>query len=793
MREPCCSRGLLSPVSEFAAVPRPRAGRPPIAHAAVVAGGFTLLALWVCGQAILHGRVLAESDLFEQYLPTFLSPALTWSSFEFSGVPAYADPESGAVYPVRWLFSHSPAAWNLFVASAFVLAGAFAYAYAYFHTRSVRAALLGGVAFVLSEAVVERVVHVNILHAIAWVPLIFLSIDAMLVSRRWPAWIAAGAFAGACCILAGHPQIPLYTAYIASAYTVVALLTAPRPLANLARVATAGVAALLLAGVSLLPLAELSHYTRRQEFAFADFVSYANTPWQMLSALFPVVSHSGVEAPTYVGLLTLLLAGLALTQWRSNWRIVFWAVVSVVVLIAGAGAATPIARLAESLPLYDRFRIVSRHLVFAAFGLAMLAAFGAAALEHGRVSRRAWYTSAVAFAVLMVAGATLLARWPTAVNFDHVNEATRLPWVVDRVWFQLALAVAVIGLIAVLRRWSGSHAATAAAAIVLAGDLTYALPYAPAPGGPQLITEARTAVVPSVHARRLASRLAGSRQRFMAADGSLTSDVVPGLFARPWRMFDAGGYTSVLLADTAALSQVGSGGSVSAQSLQSADLGLDLLAVKYLIVQRDWLTPEQASALAGNSRWREVESFATSRTSDRDRDTTSSGEHDYTLFENTRALPRAWLASEVLPVTDGTLSDAIRTSRLRGGRDFVAARTALVDEGVLPATQYPDGGTATVRSIEDSEIRVDVTSPGGGFLVLSEAHYPGWRARIDDAAPVPVYRTDLALQGVPVPAGTHRVTFAFVPEARRRGLLFSAAGVVLMCACAVAGWRSPWS
>jgi uncharacterized membrane protein YfhO len=44
--------------------------------------------------------------------------------------------------------------------------------------------------------------------------------------------------------------------------------------------------------------------------------------------------------------------------------------------------------------------------------------------------------------------------------------------------------------------------------------------------------------------------------------------------------------------------------------------------------------------------------------------------------------------------------------------------------------------------------------------VTSETHYPGWRAYVD-GRPQPIYYTNVAFRGFPVPAGKHQVVMRF--------------------------------
>ena len=72
------------------------------------------------------------------------------------------------------------------------------------------------------------------------------------------------------------------------------------------------------------------------------------------------------------------------------------------------------------------------------------------------------------------------------------------------------------------------------------------------------------------------------------------------------------------------------------------------------------------------------------------------------------------------------------------------------------------GTTGTVRlRREDRQLVVlETESAGPSFLATSEVHYPGWSARVD-GRPAPIYYTNIAFRGVPVPAGRHRVEFEF--------------------------------
>jgi Bacterial membrane protein YfhO len=122
---------------------------------------------------------------------------------------------------------------------------------------------------------------------------------------------------------------------------------------------------------------------------------------------------------------------------------------------------------------------------------------------------------------------------------------------------------------------------------------------------------------------------------------------------------------------------------------------------------------------------------------------------------------------------------AIHYAHLPDGRRFDPARMALVGVNEQPHRYPPGSSTATIRSLADGAVTIDVTTPGGGFLVLSESFYPGWRVRIDDRI-VPARRTYVSLQGVPILPGSHAVVFELVSDSLRLGAAISVLGAIVL-------------
>src|SRR6266550_819680 len=128
----------------------------PLRHALAVVAGYSALFAWLFLQPLLHGTYMAEGDLYDWFLPIFLSPISAWSHDMFGGLPLFADTSDS---------------------------------------------------------------QINIVHCTAWFPLMVLAVDRVITGAGSPRrWMALGAFAIANGFLAGHPQSILYEVSFCAVY-----------------------------------------------------------------------------------------------------------------------------------------------------------------------------------------------------------------------------------------------------------------------------------------------------------------------------------------------------------------------------------------------------------------------------------------------------------------------------------------------------------------------------------------------------------------------------------------------
>ncbi len=162
---------------------------------------------------------------------------------------------------------------------------------------------------------------------------------------------------------------------------------------------------------------------------------------------------------------------------------------------------------------------------------------------------------------------------------------------------------------------------------------------------------------------------------------------------------------------------------------------VDVLNVRYIITRT-----EDVPRLAAIPKFRHIASLPGSE-----------------LFENTSVFPRFFLVHQAQVA--GSLAEA-RDLILRNQIDLRQA--AIVDKTMELAASDGSGDRVETLRYEPNALEVSTNTSRGGLLVLSETYYPGWKAWVDDQA-APIHPTDIALRGVIVPAGTHRVRMEFRP------------------------------
>jgi hypothetical protein len=142
------------------------------------------------------------------------------------------------------------------------------------------------------------------------------------------------------------------------------------------------------------------------------------------------------------------------------------------------------------------------------------------------------------------------------------------------------------------------------------------------------------------------------------------------------------------------------------------------------------------------------------------------------LFENTRALPRAFLVRRARHVSDDQMLEQL--ADLDPLEELLTTDTAPAAVTAMPPVGAPPLPPVRVRTYTPEHVSLEAEVSESAVLVLSDTFDRRWTAT-DNGAPVPIMRANHALRAVLVAPGRHVVEFRY-----RQPSVFAGLGLTLV-------------
>jgi len=546
-------------------------------------------------------------------------------------------------------------------------------------------------------------------------------------------------------LLAGHPETAFHIVFCGALYGLVELLAIRRNVARvLGAAAAAGIIALMLSAIYLMPMFEAAPQTMEQQFRMGGYrdvprgVVLSESGARILTDFFPHLHHRWWmrKVPHWVpletsaaGSIVVALAIYALIKVRRR-ETAFFGGLALFGILCGADWS-PLAALMQKLPLFD-IALNERFTFAAAFSLVILACLG---LEYALAMRDRSLGYALAIATLFFAAGAF------TIDRLHVMEDKLPEWGVYTLFGELAcLGIAAIVVLALKNRGN----AIAVTILVLITAQRWLAGYDIYPTLPAF------AAYPPVPILRSLPRETGVPFRIVGRAHAL----VPGTSAL-YELEDVRGYEAMTFSRYVA--------TYEAWCIHQPvwfnrvdDLTkpfLSMINVRYAIASDNVPPPDG---------WRRV---AVQRGAE--------------LLENTRVFPRAFMPSRVV---FGTPFDGI-IKAMTAATDF--HERAWIEAPLTPGEIANDGGTVAAVTRDGGDLLIDTATAAGAWVVITEPAWDGWRVYIDDRR-VEHFNANAAFIGVYVPSGGHRIRLTFLPTRFVQGRAISLSTLVLLLAGGVA-------
>jgi len=348
-------------------------------------------------------HLIGGGDGFIQGFPSklFSTSFSPWNPSVQAGKYVHADVLYQSFYPPNLIVLSllpNTLGFNFYLLVHYALAGLFTYLYLHSLRLKTYSAFIGGLTFMVSGFMCAHKGHEYIICSAIWLPLVLYFVHRY-VQRLQILYVIWAAVPLSFSILAGFPQITLYSSALILAYLATSIFHSPKLkgwYVKLRHVTCSTFLLFFLAGLlgclPLLAIAETLPYLTRERITYEMFTSDGFPPWQLLTFLIPnlfggVDRHVPMYGPAttvfaaevypYIGLLPLAFAiGCFTARSAIGFQARFWIGAAAVALLLSFGGMTPVYRLLFYLPIYNLFRVPARHLFEVDFALSILAALG---------------------------------------------------------------------------------------------------------------------------------------------------------------------------------------------------------------------------------------------------------------------------------------------------------------------------------------------------------------------------------------------------------------------------------
>lgn len=728
-----------------------------------------------------------------------------WNPYTMAGHPIYADGVTRTLSPflLFYKFFDVPLGYSLARLVELMLAAVFMYIFLVAIGASANGGLMGSLVFAFSAHSMLHLTGLGWWGGLMWLPLILLFSDRAIRRRSYTQAMLAGVFLAAQFFCGYLPNqvyyagaIVLYYAFFAIARRRAERRAMTRLLAMMA--VTLGIG-LALSATQWVPSLELLSYSNRKVVGVE--LGYIHLPpWYAATLVFPNLFGAAYDAKAltlftglgvshdhilYLGVAALAPLGFCLFWLREtgkkriddSWlqfsrvdgetrrRVVFFLMLGLCALVLMM-AAPVYVHITRFIPILQVIRVAVRAGVLFLFSAAVLVAFGTdlllrsgsdALMRFARAARRfvIWVaafvvTAAIASYAIKLAGLTVdanargraafirRAALALSAQFTPPDASIVIP-------LAFLIGAALLLWAFVQGRLAGRRFLFGIVALLMVDlfwnsnqfdrtfDRARVFPRTEITDFLRSLPPGRVLVYPSgLETNRSASAGAGA-EKIIAPPNTLLPYKIPTVsgknqqFPKWYREFAS------LIEPQQNLSHV--------VFDQYGSRFFDLLNVRYV------MTHESAPPLDGYDLLRTAEGVS--------------------LYQNKYAMPRAFFAKRAIQVS----SPAESLSRMRDPSFDPGTQTVIeveqspspiVVESIAPDATAPE--PAGIIADRRNSVLIQTNNLRDGLLVLSDNYYPGWSAVVD-GAPAPILRANHTMRAVRVPAGSHLVSFVFMPAA----------------------------
>jgi hypothetical protein len=719
-----------------------------------------------------------------------------WNPYSLAGLPFLANDQS-SIFEITKLASYlfQIPAKDLILFSGFLtllLAGFFTYLF----TRNLKlnkiSSLVSALAFMFSGPVIVWLGY-PLTSTVIWLPFLLLCIDK-IIKQPQKLWIGLFALAIGFQFFGGNPEISWFILFISALYALFRL-NHYRPYKNKYKIILrksglliiALFLGLAIASIQIIPTLEFLKQSEalsvgRGGVAGTNFFQIISQEWNswhnlkdikhslenFVLLVYPDFFGNPVlkqywgwlnynESALYVGIIPLIFALIALAgifkKAKGKKKLFFW--ISVSFICFGAFVSLPILRLIAYLPVFKITAIGRLRFIFV-FALAILAGYGIDYFlksNQKKQAKKKWIIFNIIY--LAIIFLVVLAVW--IWRKFTLQSVTQEMWYSEKILFLVIFILINIILWLLLfsqiRSWK-YNLGKILLILLVAGELFY-YGYNYHPAIPHNFVYPQTSAIQFLQDNIGHYRLTSYKESLE----NFSSSLLPNSSIL-WSLQDIRGYEIIKVKRYEAFERH-FGGLDNRFIYKFFDHKIfNTLGVRYFVQGKD--DPE-------NTKLASIKNLPL----------VYIGE-SINIYENKEVMPRAFVVFNIHPVKDYYQAIDVFVNE-----SFKPEMVALIEtrnpENLSsiynnhPFTPYQ---SAKITNYSPHKIEIITEASKDGYLVLTDAYYPGWQAYLDGRE-VKIYPTNIAFRGLFVPQGKHQIIFKYHPNSFYYSIYISIIALVI--------------
>lgn len=730
------------------------------------------------------------SDVFSQfflwkYLAVDIIKSLEWplwNPYSFSGTPLLATYHSATLYPLNLiLFLPKYVGWGLFIFSQTLISSISMYLLLKIWIKSKLAMILGAIIFALSSLMTTWLELGTAGHAMAWLPLSFLSIELFFRKRRFR-YLLLLTLSLTFVILAGNAQVTTYSFSLIFLWIIINswnkniktfLLNAFFPLSAL-------IFSIILSSIQLIPSIELLQNSIRLSESYTSELNFGLLPAKDILKFFiadffgnPVTRNywgnlNYSETSAFVGTLTLPLILYSYIYLRKSKITPFFLFILPICLILTFD--NPISRLIYNMkiPLLTS-SYASRMLFVVAFLISILSAFSIDSIITGveikkffKVVLWSWAAVLGTFIGTIIAhhfvksiinsapSEKYLAVYKNSTDFALVNfSVSEKNSLIPLFLISFYLLFFFVRKIKITSRYSASLICIFLLLITILDLGRYFIKFNP--------FVSSDLIFPKTPALEYLTKQPG-----LFRVGREHVEVFPPNTWTAYKLQSYEGYDPIYLNQYGKFIHFLNGGDIRmGNSSRYAELSsdyhspyLDSANAKYFIA----ILRDDKGRIPGDQLHYKVKETGYELV---------FKDKSAAILKNPNALERVYFAPSIITLPEGKIMDLMMNDI-----NFDPRKTTALSKD-LDINTVTGMGQIIVTNYSPNQVRISTNNSSDEILVLADQYEKGWRFKMDGSEEKEISPANIIFRAVKIPAGKHEGVFYYWPQSFDLGFKIS--------------------